>query len=183
MEQILAPATPKRSSLAERFYWVSGWVYDFSKIATILLLVGLATHYFFFTALIVRGKSMLPTYEDGQVLAVNKITYLTSTPHRGDVVAMFFPGETEKRFIKRVVALPGETVVIKGGRLYINNLLQLEPYVRKGVITVPDLERTLVAGEYFVMGDNRNNSSDSRAWGPVPESFIVGKVVGHLGKL
>ncbi len=166
--------------LSERLYWVTGWIYDFSKIATILLLVGLFTHYFLFTVLVVRGKSMLPTHHDGQVLSVNKIAYLTGAPRRGDVVAMFFPGETEKRFIKRVVGLPGETITIRQSKIFINNARLDESYIGDTVVTVPELQRTLVEGEYFVMGDNRQNSSDSRAWGPVPESFIIGKIVGHV---
>lgn len=173
----------KRAPFSERLYWITGWIYDFSKVATIFLLAGLVVHYFFYTALIVRGKSMVPTYTDGQVLTVNKIAFVTGSPERGDVVAMFFPGETEKRFIKRIIALPGETIAIKQGKVYINGTLLKETYLKKNVITVPELERTLVAGQYFVMGDNRGNSSDSRAWGPVPESFIIGKAVAKVGTL
>jgi signal peptidase I len=170
----------KRPPLGERLFWVSGWIYDFSKVATVLLIIGLAVHYFFFTALVVRGKSMAPTYNDGQILLVNKIAYLAGTPKRGDVVAMFFPGETEKRFIKRVIALPGEMVVVKQGFIFINGERLQEAYLSNPVITLPELERQLVEGEYFVMGDNRQNSSDSRAWGPVPESFIIGKIAGTI---
>ncbi|QQG49640.1 MAG: signal peptidase I [Candidatus Berkelbacteria bacterium] len=176
-------AGSRQAPFSERLYWVTGWVYDFSKVATIFLLVGLVVHYFFYTALIVRGKSMVPTFADGQILTVNKIAYVTGAPERGDVVAMFFPGETEKRFIKRIVALPGETISIKQGKTYINGVLLKEPYLKKSVITVPEMERTLVGGEYFVMGDNRGNSSDSRAWGPVPESFVIGKVMAKVGSL
>lgn len=170
-------------SVSERFYWTTGWIYDFSKIATILLLIGLGMHYFFFTAMVVRGKSMVPNYQDGEVLTVNKIAYVVDSPKRGDVVAMYFPGETEKRFIKRVVGLPGERVSIRSGRIYLNDQLFKESYLNSSLLTQPDLDRKLVAGEYFVMGDNRGNSSDSRAWGPVPESFIIGKAVGRIGRL
>lgn len=178
-----AAITGQPIPLAERLYWVTGWIYDFSKVATILLLVGLVIHYFFFTALVVRGKSMVPTHVDGQILAVNKIAYVTGAPKRGDIVAMFFPGETEKRFIKRVIGLPGETISIRQGQVLVNGRQLVEPYLPDDIVTLPELERTLVTGEYFVMGDNRPNSSDSRAWGPVPESFIIGKTVGEIANL
>jgi len=171
---------PKRRDLLERLYWTSGWVYDFSKLATTLLIVGLITHYFLYTVLVVKGKSMEPSYIDGEALTVNKISYLVSKPKRFDVVAMYFPGETEKRFIKRIIGLPGEKISVKDGRVYVNDVLLGEKYLSSSLITAPDSEKTLQKGEYFVMGDNRLVSSDSRAWGPVPKSFIVGKVGARL---
>lgn len=148
-----------------------------------LLFVGLAVHYFFFSVLVVRGRSMEPNYNDGNVLVINKISYVIGDPHRGDVIAMFFPGETQKRFIKRVIGLPGETVKVADGHVSINGQLLAEPYLADEVVTVPDVERTLETGEYFVFGDNRAVSSDSRAWGPVPQSFIIGKISGQLANL
>lgn len=171
---------PVRRSIAERLFWVTGWVYDFSKIAIILLLVGLLVHYFFFSVLVVRGRSMEPNYRDGDVLVINKIAYITGDPKRGDIIAMFFPGETEKRFIKRIIGLPGETVKVVGGQVYIDDQPLAEPYLPSDVVTIPDLQRQLEQGEYFAFGDNRPVSSDSRAWGPVPKSFIIGKIAAHL---
>lgn len=172
----------KNTSL-ERLFWFSGWAYDFTKIATIFLMVGLISHYFVFSVLIVRGKSMEPNYIDGDVLGVNKIAYVVSTPKRGDVIAMFFPGETQKRFIKRVIGLPGETVKIADGLVYVNESVLVEEYLDPDLLTTPNLERKLVEGEYFVLGDNRIASSDSRAWGAVPESFIIGKAMINIAKL
>jgi len=169
--------SPKR---AEKLFWWLGWVYDFSKLATVLLLLGLITHYFFFTVLIVRGRSMEPNYQDGQVLIINKLRYRLARPDRGEVVAMFFPGETERRFIKRVVGLPGERVTVKEGQLLINGAVLEEPYLAEGLVTVPELERELQTNEYFVLGDNRTLSSDSRAWGAVPRSFIIGRIDSKL---
>lgn len=169
--------------MTEKLYWFSGWLYDFSKLATILLVGGLITHYFFYSVLVVRGASMEPNYYDGEVLAVSKISYQIDNPKRGDVVAMFFPGETDKRFIKRVVALPGETVSITEGMVYVNGQPLPEDYLPKDLATTPDLTRQLTEDEYFVMGDNRTASSDSRAWGPVPESYIIGKATSQLFSL
>lgn len=169
-----------RPTIAERLFWITGWIYDFSKIAITLLLIGLVVHYFFYSLLVVRGRSMEPNYVDGDVLVINKIAYLVGKPERGDVIAMFFPGETEKRFIKRIIGLPGETVKVSDGKVYINNQLLTEPYLPSDVTTIPDSTRTLEPGEYFAFGDNRAVSSDSRAWGPVPKSFIIGKIAAHL---
>lgn len=126
---------------------------------------------------------MEPNYVDGNVLLVNKLAYIADTPQRGDVIAMYFPGEPEKRFIKRVIGLPGETVKISDGKVYVNGKLQVEPYLALELITTPEMERNLVAGEYFAFGDNRAASSDSRAWGPVPRSFIVGKAMTKMFSL
>lgn len=175
--------TIQRRTLADRLFWITGWIYDFSKIATMLLFAGLAIHYFFFSVLVVRGRSMEPSYNDGNVLVINKISYVIGDPRRGDVIAMFFPGETQKRFIKRVIGLPGETVKVTDGQVSINGQTLDEPYLADEVVTVPDVERTLETGEYFVFGDNRAVSSDSRAWGPVPQSFIIGKISGQLANL
>ncbi len=152
-------------------------------MATFLLLIGLVTHYFFYSVMIVRGKSMEPNYVDGQVLVVNKIAYHVGSPARGDVIAMYFPGETEKRFIKRIIAVPGETVAIVNGRTMVNSQSLPEAYLPDDLESIPDLTRTLQSGEYFVMGDNRPYSSDSRSWGAVPSSFIVGKVGSPLFQL
>lgn len=168
---------PKR---IEKIFWITGWIYDFSKIATVLLIVGLLIHYFFLTVLVVRGKSMLPNFSDGEVLMINKISYRYAPPSRGDVVAMYWPGETQKRFIKRIVGLPGETITVGNGRVYINDVLLDESYLDPTTVTTTELTRTLQSGEYFVFGDNRAVSSDSRAWGPVPKSFLIGKINAEL---
>jgi signal peptidase I len=160
---------------AEKLFWYTGWLYDFTKIATILLVLVILANYFIVSVLVVRGKSMDPNFKDGDVLVLNKLVYLLSPPQRGDVVGMYYPGETQKRFIKRVIGLPGEEIEVRGGKVYANGQLIEESYLDASVITLPNLKRTLQKGEYFVFGDNRANSSDSRAWGPVSKSFIVGK--------
>lgn len=169
-----------KEGFLDRLFWFFGWTYDFSKYAAVLLVVGLLTHYFFYSMLVVRGTSMEPNFNDGDVLVVNKISYQTDTPKRGDVVAMFFPGETSKRFIKRVIALPNERVRIEKNKVFINGEILPETYLPVNILTLPDIERQLTSDEYFVLGDNRLASSDSRAWGPVPESYIIGKASNKM---
>lgn len=169
-----------REGLLEKLFWFSGWLYDFSKYATILLAVGLIVHYFFYSVVIVRGESMEPNYMDGDIMVVDKISYRVDQPKRGDVVAMFFPGEPRNRFLKRVIGLPGENVTIQDGAILLNGEPLDEQYLPEGVLTFPNIERDLIEGEYFVVGDNRGASSDSRAWGPVPNNYIIGKAQRKL---
>lgn len=126
---------------------------------------------------------MFPNYVDGQVYLIDKVAYIAHTPERGDAIAMYFPGETQKRFIKRIIGLPGEHVVINNGTVSINGKILNETYLQTGVLTTPDIDRQLQSDEYFVMGDNRVVSSDSRSWGPVPASFIIGRVDFKIIKL
>lgn len=163
--------------IKEKAFWLSGWAYDFSKWATLVLIVGLITHYYIISVLIVRGKSMEPNYVDGNVLLINKWAYLFNQPKHGDVVGMYYPGETQRRFIKRIIGLPGDRVAIRNGFTYVNETLIEEPYLGDEVRTNPESDLVLGANEYFVMGDNRDNSSDSRAWGVVPEQFLVGRAI------
>lgn len=164
----------------EKLYWLAGWTYDFSRYATVLLVIILTVNYFFCSVMVVRGESMLPTFRDGDVELVNRAVYDLSSPGRGDVIALKFPGEPHRQFIKRIVGLPGEQVTISGGRVSVNGRVLSENYLPDAVKTEPDTSRTLAANEYFVMGDNRFVSSDSRAWGSVPRSFIIGRVGTRL---
>lgn len=160
----------------QKIYWYTGWVYDFTKLATVFLIMGLLVHYFFFSVLVVKGQSMDPNFSDGQVLLINKVAYKVDQPERGDVVALYFPGETDNRLIKRIVGLPGEKIAIADGQVFINGQLLTENYLTASLKTNPDIEKQLVSDEYFVLGDNRSQSSDSRAWGAVPVDYIIGKV-------
>jgi signal peptidase I len=147
----------------------------------------------------VDGASMQPTLQSGQYLLVNKVLYFnvkTSTirkfipfvdhsnkghtiyffhaPHRGEVVVFRFPRDPSRDFIKRVVGLPGETIELRQGVLYINGEAMDEKYLKdKGDVNMA--LRVIPQGQYFLLGDNRTNSSDSRSWGPVPHQNIVGK--------
>ncbi|CAN5127938.1 signal peptidase I [soil metagenome] len=128
---------------------------------------------------IVDGASMDPTFRTGQYLIVDELTYHFTTPARGSVLIFKYPKDPSKYFIKRIIGLPGETVVLKDGAVTIKNPAQPqgfalnEPYV---IYSKPDTnEYVLGPDEYFVMGDNRLGSSDSRVWGPVPKANIIGR--------
>ncbi len=142
--------------------------------------------FFFIYLLIMRphkisGQSMMPNFKDAEYLLTEKVTYYSREPKRGDVVVFTPPISTIDEFIKRVIALPGEKILINNGHVYINDKLLEEPYIESGVATSggPFLsdgeEYTVPSGEYFVMGDNRPNSSDSRYWGPITKKAITGR--------
>ena len=122
----------------------------------------------------IEGNSMEPNLHDGQYLIIEKVSYALSSPSRGDVIVFHYPNNPKRDFIKRIIGLPGETVEVRQGQLFVNGTLMEEPYK-------PD-EGTYSWGpaivgpdEYFVLGDNRNNSSDSHSWGMLPRSLIIGR--------
>jgi signal peptidase I len=115
---------------------------------------------------------MEPNLHDGEYVIVNRIVYRLHAPQRGDIVV--FRRDASREFIKRVIAVPGETVEVKGGRVYINDRPIEEPYIAAPNAYTME-PRTIGTDEYFVLGDNRNNSSDSHNWGTIQSSAIDGK--------
>jgi signal peptidase I len=125
----------------------------------------------------VDGLSMAPTLEDHDRLIVNKLVYELGDPRPGDIVMLYYPRNPEKMFVKRVIAKEGDTVRIVDGYVYVNDAPLHDDYVPEEFRSHDDLGPEVVnPGYYFVMGDHRNNSSDSRNWGQVPKKYIVGKV-------
>jgi signal peptidase I len=125
----------------------------------------------------VDGLSMAPTLEDHDRLIVNKLVYELGDPLPGDIVMLYYPVNPDKMFVKRVIAKEGDTVRIVEGHVYVNDIPLHDDYVPEEFRSHDDWGPTVVQqGYYFVMGDHRNNSSDSRHWGPVPKKYIVGKV-------
>ncbi|NLE43780.1 MAG: signal peptidase I [Chloroflexi bacterium] len=121
----------------------------------------------------VRGSSMEPNLHDGQYLVISKLTYWFQSPTRGDVVVFHPPTHMEEDYIKRIIGLPGETVEIRIGQVWIDGLPLVEPYITD--LGSYSGSWTLATDEYFVLGDNRRNSDDSHRWGVLPRDNIVGK--------
>lgn len=124
----------------------------------------------------IDGDSMEPNFHDGQYLIINKLAYRFGKPQRGDVIVFQFPRDPSRDFIKRVIGLPGETVEVRRGQVFIDGIPLEEPYA-------PNMGRydagptVLGPNEIYVLGDNRDHSSDSHAWGPLALDFVIGKAV------
>ncbi len=132
---------------------------------------------FLFQVARVDGQSMAPTLADRDRLIVNKFTYQVSAPRKGDIVMFYYPLNPDEAFVKRVIAEEGDTVRIAGGYVYVNNVPLDDSYVAPEYRSHEDFgPETVRPGFYFVLGDHRNDSSDSRDWGLVPKKYIVGKV-------
>lgn len=121
----------------------------------------------------VRGSSMLPALNDGQYLIISKLTYWFRSAGRGDVIVFRPPGNPSEDYIKRIVGVPGEQIQIQDGHVWVDGVLLEEPYIDRPASYSGSW--TLAEGEYFVLGDNRMNSSDSHSWGVLPEENIIGK--------
>lgn len=134
---------------------------------------------------IVKGPSMDPTFATGHYLIIDQVSYRFSQPARGDVVVLKYPKNPKESYIKRIIGLPGETVDIKDGKVTIINAQGSTTALKDDFVDIThrisdSSKTTLLNDEYFVMGDNRAQSSDSRSWGPLPKNLIVGKAFVRL---
>lgn len=160
------------------------FIWDLIKFCLISLAIVLPFRLFVAQPFIVSGLSMFPTFDDGQYLIVDELTYRFYEPERGDVIIFHFPNNTKEYFIKRIVGLPGETVAIEGGKVKITNTANpdgfylTEPYIEDKLSDTK--ATTLDTSHYFVMGDNRDASYDSRAWGALSKDLIVGRAFIRL---
>ncbi|KKW23377.1 MAG: Signal peptidase I [Parcubacteria group bacterium GW2011_GWA2_51_12] len=158
------------------------FAFDFLKVFIIAVAIIIPIRWFLFQPFVVTGDSMRPNFHNGNYLIIDELTYRFRSPDRGEVVVLRFPNDPSQFFIKRLIGLPGERVVIDNGRVTVfnednpNGLLLEEGYLPNQNITFGNVDRTLGETEYFVMGDNRLSSSDSRIWGPLPREDIVGRV-------
>jgi signal peptidase I len=158
--------------------------WELARFAIIAIIIVLPIRMFIAQPFIVSGASMDPTFHDGDYLIIDEISYLTGNPERNDVVVFKYPKDTKKFFIKRIIGLPGETVDVNGKEVKITNeenkdgFILNQEYVQNTSNT--NGHYVLEDDEYFVMGDNRSASSDSRYWGPVKENLLVGRALVRL---
>lgn len=157
------------------------------KASLIALIIVVPVRFFIAQPYIVSGASMDSTFSSGHYIIVDQLTYRFKEPERGDVIVFKYPNNPSKYFIKRIIGLPGEHVVINNGEVAIaesatstEGVILPDTYVDEGRKTSESLQRSLGNDEYFVMGDNRAASSDSRSWGPLQEDFIVGRAIVRL---
>ncbi len=156
--------------------------------ALISLAIVVPVRFFIAQPFIVSGSSMVPTFENNQYLIVDELSYRLGDPKRDDVVVFRYPNDTTKFFIKRIIGLPNETVDIRGSAITITNSEHPDGFVIDqpfivSPTTSDNIHFELKADEYFVMGDNRNASSDSRYWGAVPRKLLVGRALLRLWPL
>jgi len=172
--------SPKISNGAKASF---SFILEIIKIVIIALAIVIPIRYFVFQPFFVQGSSMEPNFHNGDYLIIDEISYrVLGDPQRGDVVVFKFPNDPTKRFIKRIVGLPGETIEVKDGKVIIDE--DSEKIVLDESIYLPESFKTpdckpvsLEEGEYFVLGDNRPHSLDSEDWGILPGENIIGKVV------
>ncbi len=129
----------------------------------------------FFPRVRVENISMKPTLQPGELLLINKLAYRLGQPHYGDIIVFHYPANPKEDYIKRLIGLPGDEIKVEGGRVFINGQALVEPYI--AAPPAYDGSWTIPEGYFFVLGDNRNQSSDSHSWGYVPVGNVVGKAL------
>ena len=168
----------------KRYKKYLAFAWELFKIALIAVVIVAPIRYFLFQPFIAKGEAMSPNFESRGYLIVDEISYRFSEPKRGDVVVFNFPKDPTQRFIKRIIGLPGETVNVAAGEVEIiksgNTAVLDEKYLRGSLKTIGEIKITLKSGEYLVLGDNRDYSYDSRAWGVLPGKNIIGKALLRL---
>ena len=186
------PEVEPLKGIAQKSGWQSFW--ELVRFAIIALIVVIPIRLYIAEPFVVSGTSMVPTFQNGDYLIVDKISYELGSPQRDDVVVFEYPHDVYQSspthtgpktyYIKRIIGLPGDTIDIKGNQITITNAahpdgFQLDqPFVENTGNN--DLHYVMGEGEYFVMGDNRAGSFDSRYWGPLPAKDIIGKPVLRL---
>ena len=167
-QQATLPQTPVE--LPGRSFWLWGRDMLFSLAVSFFIIT------FLYQPVRVEGTSMMPRLGDQDRLFINKFVYHFAEIHRGDVVVFHYPRDPQKSYIKRVIAVPGDELRIDDGRTYINGRLLPEPYVPRRFHDSRSQDAMVIQpDQYFVMGDHRSISSDSRDFGPVPRDLIYGK--------
>jgi len=159
------------------------WAVGLDLVETLVIAgaIFVVIYAFLFRPYQVNGTSMFPNFQNGEYILTNLINLRFGTPQRGDVIVFIAPPDQEKDYIKRVIGLPGDTIMVKNGNVYLNGQeLDESAYLPSdyktygGTFLADGVQKTVPSGNYFVMGDNRNFSSDSREWGYVPKAKLIG---------
>ncbi len=174
-----------------QIFWKGVW--EWTRVIAIAVVIALPVRYFIAEPFIVSGASMDPTFSTGQFLMVDRLSYRFEKPKRGDVIVFQYPNDPSVYYIKRIIGLPGEIINIKSGVVSILKNVATgatstedvsttlsEPYISKNHISYDNMQIALTDTQYFVMGDNRAQSADSRVWGPLDTKFITGRPVIRL---
>jgi signal peptidase I len=162
------------------------FIWETLKIVIVALAIVLPIRYFVFQPFIVKGESMEPNFQDGNYLIIDEISYRLRSPERGEVVVFKYPYNPSQRYIKRIIGLPEETIEIKDQKIRIfgktgqEMILDENTYLPADDLTIGNSKTILKDDEFFVLGDNRLASSDSRIWGVLPRDKIIGRVLFRL---
>jgi len=165
---------------------VLAFIWETAKIIIISLAIIVPIRYYLVQPFFVKGASMEENFHDGDYLLIDEISYRLKPPARGDIIVFRYPENPSQFFIKRIVGLPGETIEIKNNQVMIYNpdfpegLILEEDYLSAGQQTTGNISEKLDDGEYYVLGDNRLQSSDSRRWGTLDKKFITGRAFLRL---
>jgi signal peptidase I len=155
-------------------------VFDFFKTIFIIVVLATIIRYFIIQPFIVDGQSMEPTFQNSDYLITEKISFRVGTPKRGEVIIFHPPDNPSVNYLKRLIGLPGDEVEIKDNNVYVNGKKLDEPYLSPGtkteLVQPGSLKLTVKENEYFVLGDNREHSRDSRELGPIPKANVVSRV-------
>lgn len=166
--------------------WGANTLIEIGKFTILAFLIVTPFRLFVAQPFIVSGASMVPTFDEDEYLVVDQITYRFEKPERGDIIVFRYPLDPSHFFIKRIIGLPGETVEIKDGMVFVHEAggdtrhALVEPYLASHYKKKDARPTVLEAGEYYVLGDNRDQSADSRVWGQLSERFIIGRALVRL---
>lgn len=171
----------ENNSILAKILYGSATIFDLAKWLILVLIILSLINTFFVGVFVVDGESMDPSFKDKELVFWNKGIYKENKPLRGDIVVVQYPGDPKhKVYVKRVVGMPGEKIEVKDGKVYINDKLFREKYLSQSLITEPSGVWKVKSNEYFVMGDNRPNSNDSRFFGAIERRFVLGKALGVI---
>ena len=157
-------------------------MWEFLQVVLISLIIIIPIRYYVIQPFFVKGSSMEPTFQDGDYLIVDELSYHFRGPERGEVIVFRYPQDPKQFYIKRVIGLPGETIRVADNQILIKNNENpkgffLDESIYLSIGTSGNVEKTLENNQYFVIGDNRDHSFDSRRWGELENDLIIGKVL------